>query len=411
MRRIKNFIKLKEGLSPYDILEKYKDDPTVMFSFRDEHYTLSNKIAINLVSSYKSTPNGIYCYPLNIMWKNFDHKYKRIMGIPFTGEQKPKAIVIMKLKDKGLNLSNYSINNFKEDVEKLNKKYTHIFSEDIDEARESIQDYEYYQGIKQEHEYSYIIWNLIRNLFLKEKKGKPKNTNFWNFLLSKVLDYKWAIDEGLGIIHINEPIQCVIFENSGYDLIDSIDISKIDYASSQKELTTDISIYTLLKNLLLIRDYTSILKFKNILKSNPKFILDIFSFMVDILPIKEVKDILIFIVNNKVFDTYKKDISDIINVDNLIHNLIRYDDYEVIKILFDNFYIDINKKDSNIFNFSILQLACRHRDVNIIKLILKQSNVDINFRNDLDQTALSIAKELSNNEEIINLLIEYGATE
>ena len=97
MRIINNFIKLREltaedeyrkakGLppkedeSPYDILEKYKDDPMVMISFKSGYYDKTKRLGLNLDVDKVSvhTPNAIYVYPLSIIWKNFDHKNRKI---------------------------------------------------------------------------------------------------------------------------------------------------------------------------------------------------------------------------------------------------------------------------------------------------------------------------------------------
>ena len=93
-----------EKLSEYEILEKYKDDSNIHISFRD-----LKKIGINPKSFHK-TPNGIYSYPLSLIWKNFNHLDKRL-EIPFAGPKPYMYIFKPKNINKGLFLKEYDENN------------------------------------------------------------------------------------------------------------------------------------------------------------------------------------------------------------------------------------------------------------------------------------------------------------
>ena len=77
--------------SPYEQLEKYKDDPNVYISFRD-----IKRIGINPQPRY-NTPNGIFSYPLSLIWKDFDHLKKQIY-VPFAGEH--PYIYVFKARNK-----------------------------------------------------------------------------------------------------------------------------------------------------------------------------------------------------------------------------------------------------------------------------------------------------------------------
>ena len=397
MRYINNFIKLreltaedeyrkakelppKEDLSPYDILEKYKDDPMVMISFRDEYYTKTKRLGMNLSSSY-NTPNGIYCYPLSIIWEeNFDHKNRKIDNIPFTGRERPMSIVVMRLKGKGLNLINYTAQNYSNDIKILNNK----FSIDSDFIENNTEKYFNKLGnYNNYYSYSYYIWGVTRAIFRKIKGYSDYSlddeyddedsldesilnegeipTNYWNFIFSKILGYKWVSDEGLGIIHQDEPIQCVIFENSAYDLIDSIDISKIDYKKSRKDLSLENKLLDFLKKL--IKD-GNVKRIKILLNSYPK------------------------ILNTKDYSGYT-----------LLSVACEYGELEIVKLLLEQPNIDVNTKNDK--GWTPLHIAYR---IDILKLLLEHPDIDVNNIRDKNENPLSRACK-QNHIELVKLLL------
>lgn len=146
-----------EELSEYEKLERYSKDDSIMISFRDEYYSKTKRIGLSLKSykgTDKTTPNGIYCYPLKKLWPNFDHKEKAIVIVsnPETKifiPSKPHAIAVLKLKyDNCLDFRSYDEEKFKQDFKNLYDKY-YVKTKTIENNEEFKQDIkEIYDKIK-----------------------------------------------------------------------------------------------------------------------------------------------------------------------------------------------------------------------------------------------------------------------
>jgi hypothetical protein len=210
-------------LSPYEQLEKYKDDPDVYISFRD-----IKKIGINPQSRY-NTPNAIYSYPLSLIWEDFDHLKKQIY-VPFAGEHPYIYIFKPRNINKGLFINKYTKNDFKIDIQKLrnslfvDKKRLDFLLTVVDKF--SLIDIP-----------SGRIWFITFGLTLKkstkeiiqypntleEHDVRSNHVNLWNKLIYKVLGYDYVIDDGEGIIHESEPTQALFFSSATINVIDVID--------------------------------------------------------------------------------------------------------------------------------------------------------------------------------------------
>lgn len=214
---IEDYYKLKFGVSPnrltpYEQLEKYKDNSNIYISFRS-----INKIGINPKSKY-DTPNGIYTYPLKEIWSEFNHTEKQI-NVPFAGDA--SYIYVIEAEGKGLNLQKYFEENLIKDLKILEQIYKpYIQKDNIFTWNIIINNYKLESRVKDSSGY---IWNITRNLS-QEGTGiyKGKNANKWNFILNKDLGYNYVVDKGDGIIHPNEPIQAVFFNTKSFTVKDII---------------------------------------------------------------------------------------------------------------------------------------------------------------------------------------------
>jgi hypothetical protein len=211
-------LEILNELSPYEQLEKYKDDPNIYISF-----TNIKKLGIN-PKTYFNTPIGIYSYPLHLIWKDFKHLDKKIwvpwaLHMPYIHVFKPKD------GTNGLFIDKYDENDLKKDIQKI--RDSNIFDQDkidfiLNQTDQLI--------IKTPPD---ILWFITRALTIKknldeiEKIHKGIFNTFaspvrWNKIFKDILGYNYVTDSGEGIIHENEPIQAVFFSVSSIKIIDVI---------------------------------------------------------------------------------------------------------------------------------------------------------------------------------------------
>ena len=205
-------LKPLEKLSPYEQLEKYKDDPDVYISFR----TLEI-IGINPSSVYK-TPNGIYTYPLSLLWygDDFDHEEKQI-EVPFAGNYPYIYVIRPNSNARILDLEKYNESDYNRDIKKLvDSKFL--------KSKESADDILKEINILGQELYGARIWGITyylsaTNIDRDRKVIINNNQNLWNRLLHKTLEYDYILDRGKKIIHGHEPTQAVFLANNTYKVI------------------------------------------------------------------------------------------------------------------------------------------------------------------------------------------------
>ena len=212
-------------LSIYEQLEKYKDDLDVYISF-----TLIKKLGINPKTDFNS-PIGFYSYPLNLIWKNFDHLNKKIripwaIHMPYIHVFKPKE------NANGLFIDKYDENDFKKDIQKI--RDSNVFDEDKIDFLLTQTDRARVQTTPG------IIWFITYALTIKKKldefkkiiseiKGitsfvgdSPGSIILWTKILRGILGYDYVVDNDKGVIHRNEATQAVFFSTSSIKIIDVI---------------------------------------------------------------------------------------------------------------------------------------------------------------------------------------------
>ena len=207
-------LKPLEKLSPYEQLEVYKDDPDIYISFR----TLE-KIGINPSSIYK-TPNGIYTYPLSLLWygQDFDHDEKQI-EVPFAGNYPYIYVIRPNSNARILDLEKYNEIDYDRDIQKLLNSKLLKSKESIEDILKQIEEFH-----NQDNNYASKIWKityyLTATIFSQDKTLIiNNNSNLWNKILYKILGYDYVLDRGKGIIHAYEKTQAVFLSSNTYKVI------------------------------------------------------------------------------------------------------------------------------------------------------------------------------------------------
>jgi hypothetical protein len=217
---------LNPKISREEILEKYKDRDDIFIS-----YVSKFKVGVNPKSEY-DTPIGIYTYPLKRM-------YNQILTnkVPFAGHNKYLAIIECGI---AFELRDYNNEKWRRDVAKLTDWFEFDFFSLDNEYKEYLISALSLHGpedvINDETDFSNLhIYEVIEAVKLMTKGYIPGaklwyvtnilsgfNPKKWNALLRK-LGYRAIYDNGDGIIHENEPTQCVLLDPKAYEVLEIIE--------------------------------------------------------------------------------------------------------------------------------------------------------------------------------------------
>lgn len=173
------------------------------------HNISGHKIGINPKSVY-NTPNGIYCYPIQYVIGLFEKNSEDF------ATDRPYGYVIEN-RGKLLVSGNYNYNDLKQDIAKIKEIVDEDFTDkEIEEGR-STSEVETAAG---------MLWNITRLLSIRmsSRKSRDENRymNAWSALFRK-LGYSGFYDSlGQGIIHDNEPTQCVFFSKEGFNVLEAV---------------------------------------------------------------------------------------------------------------------------------------------------------------------------------------------
>jgi hypothetical protein len=204
-----------------EILSKYKDDDTIHIS-----YTQVNKVGINPKSRFSDTPIGVYAYPLKEIWEDI---HKEGVGNVWFAASNAKYIFILKEKVKSLfDVKNYTTILLEKELKKI-YKLSYIdydrFENVVSNANKN------YQSVKTKTPFAFLI-------FILQEYGKTINRSTPQVFMSKVfrdLKYSGFVDRsGLGAIHVSEPIQSVFLSPKYYEVVERIDLSKIDFKGDDR---------------------------------------------------------------------------------------------------------------------------------------------------------------------------------
>jgi hypothetical protein len=226
--------------SAYEQVRKYLNEPDTFI-----HFSQIQKIGVNPGQSYKTTPFGVYGYPIQDFWNAYkmdtvkDFKKTKMFATGY------KYIIIFKWSGKGRfvsDMNQYSKEDFQQDIIKLREFFT------PEQIKASMPD----QRGKIEKKLTDIKYkltgmsHLIDNRPIKTFWGLTyllvgKNIVQWSNLLRK-LGYAGFCDHGTSTIHPGEPFQGVFFDRSYITELDFVynqSFNKIDYMGSSTDGTRE----------------------------------------------------------------------------------------------------------------------------------------------------------------------------
>lgn len=170
------------------------------------HNASGHKIGINPKSAF-NTPNGIYCYPINYVIALFKKKGSDFATYrPFIYVIEPTETLIVS--------DQYTQEMLDSDIQNIKEKYD-IDDETMQQMLES--SYQDSHGSSQ----GSIFWSLTRRVskYLSSGENSP---NKWSAIF-RMLGYGGFFDsKGQGIIHPNEPLQCVFFSKNAFRVVETI---------------------------------------------------------------------------------------------------------------------------------------------------------------------------------------------
>jgi hypothetical protein len=239
---------LNPKISAYEALKPYKDNPNMYISF-----TKIDKIGIN-PKSYFNTPLGIYTYPLQVIWEEYQIDRKKTVGkaVPFAGENPFIWLVEKKPNSNFVDnmYTDYDSRDYDRDL-KLLKVYARTSVSDWrwmeelfygkhrrDPVGDEIIDYSFDKWTEEAKDRNAVMsmWNITRNLAIirKDKKDLVE----WNTILRKVLGYDGFADKsGKGYIHPSEPFQAVFLHKVAFKVV--AEFLNKDYAEDQARVLPD----------------------------------------------------------------------------------------------------------------------------------------------------------------------------
>jgi hypothetical protein len=165
------------------------------------------KAGINPTSKWK-TPIGFYVYPLR-----FFKDIKHVSAFPFASDR--PFIQVVKAKGKPLqNVRTYSSTQLNSDIRKI-ASMVNMKGSEINEMLDNNEIPEWTDF------YDKPIGDLWRVTKYFAESGNAKLSVEWNTILRK-LGYSGFIDDGLGVIHENEPKQAFFLSSNYFESVDVI---------------------------------------------------------------------------------------------------------------------------------------------------------------------------------------------
>jgi hypothetical protein len=213
-------------LSAYEQLLKYKDNPNVYISM-----TELPKLGINPTSLW-DTANGIYCYPLQTIWRIYKVGLVRSLSVlPFKMSAPYIQVFEWNGKGKVVHISGYDDGDLDRDINKIKK----MFPDAIDRI-----DYGIKHASQQDRPASKLFYTVMllsqsdkkfilkRDYDTKDKKmGDYKEhsyspTGLKSANIFRALGYSGFVDNGYSVIHPNEPYQAVFLSKEYVNHLDTI---------------------------------------------------------------------------------------------------------------------------------------------------------------------------------------------
>jgi len=116
-------LNVKKG--PVEVLKAHEKDKMAFATYIDdtaEFDKLSKEDTASVILNTKSkfnTPNGIYTYPVPVLYKQYLERDKKIFDPPFAGDRKFIGLILRKSEGRHLDLGNYSDAKFEKDKKLL----------------------------------------------------------------------------------------------------------------------------------------------------------------------------------------------------------------------------------------------------------------------------------------------------
>jgi hypothetical protein len=281
MKSFKDFLSIKDDKKrplptpAWEMVRKYKEDPSVFITFTKIH-----KVGVNPNSGY-STVLGVYAYPLQETYDLYRvDEEKGFSAYPFPDDVDKIYVAIIKLKDPNDPhfvqdfVGQYVDRMYLEDKAKLKEIYlenelheTTIHLEDHASPKKySFEEFCKYTDTtaaiegESSDEPAARMWNLTRNMgiamTIAHKSTSSNNPNKarytraalkWNTIL-RTLHYHGFADFGWGLLHPNEPVQAVHLSMKHIEVIDILpNTNYIELSEDEKDLlghTPDFAYYT-----------------------------------------------------------------------------------------------------------------------------------------------------------------------
>lgn len=203
-----------------DLLKKYVNNPNIYVSF-----TALPKAGINPASAFE-TPLGIYCYPIKAYYSDVEGA-DLSQSVPFAGNQ--PFIMVLEATKPLMDVSSYSQEDLKRDMDvmrgwlpegKLDQIYDNIFYNRMPSDK-----------VPGDAPIA-LFWKITRQLANTGNAGSTGKmaTVRWNGILRKLGYTGFSDKHGLGVIHINEPIQAFFLNTSGFRVVEKLDRKHINAA-------------------------------------------------------------------------------------------------------------------------------------------------------------------------------------
>jgi hypothetical protein len=211
-----------------------------------------NKVGINPRSPYE-TPRGIYFYPLNTqIYSDFLEDY-----LPFASDAANVSLVKLKNPESWLNVGSFeqftnrdvsrfaqifSLSISERQIMTMAEELGRIFDDETDylvDRKRALLEYSEFSGNHWENNNACKIFDLSYFASRQPDRGdggKANSSGAWSSLLSKN-GFLGIYDEGLSVIHENEPHQLVAFSTKSFELVKSFDTSSVRKSAKDLELT------------------------------------------------------------------------------------------------------------------------------------------------------------------------------
>lgn len=177
------------------------------------NFTSVDKLGINPNADYNSTPMGIYSYPVTYV-QDVTHGGRSMTDLPYAGDA--EYANLFKGVGNIINLSDISLSEAKEYYDKLvsiwvkhSGKDQQTAKQDVDTIVDGAPKYANVPDVIG-GQFWYVTKEVAKLLSNVRGGGDELSLSIWNKVF-RLIGIDGAIDNGAGIIHMNEPTQAVFF--------------------------------------------------------------------------------------------------------------------------------------------------------------------------------------------------------